>query len=127
VAGSLILQVQILQEQGRVNAVLDVLDELEEVSHTLHNDELLVTVLGNKADLHYDQGAVDSALELYRQQERLCRRIDRPQQLAWSLMQQALILQTRYNLQASSSVAEEALALATKHGYTEILQRIHTM
>jgi hypothetical protein len=79
--------------------------------------------LGNQAATLRDQGDLDGAMELHREQGRICRELSLAESLTISLGNQALILADEMSRpEEALSRAEEAHRLAAEHGYTALAE-----
>ena len=80
--------------------------------------------LGNQALILKARGDLDGGMALLQEQERLCRQLGDPQGLAISLANQAVLLAQQERPLQALQMAEQALALASRHGNAALLQQI---
>jgi len=89
-----------------------------------HKDGLSVS-LGNQALILIDRGKLDGTVALFKEQERLCREFGNLNGLSISLANQALLLSEAHGRRREARrLADEALAIATRHGYPQLVPRI---
>lgn len=81
--------------------------------------------MGNQAVTLHIGGDLEGAIALYKEQERICRQLDRKDYLATSLANQASLL-ARYEgrPQQALPLAQEAYRLATDHGLATLTEWI---
>jgi hypothetical protein len=88
-------------------------------------DDHLLICLGNQALILKAIGDLDGALRLLKEQETICRRLDDPNGLAFSLVNQASLLAFNQARPGEGlPLAEESLRLATRHGLTALARQI---
>jgi hypothetical protein len=74
--------------------------------------------VGNQANILADRGDLDGAMALYKEQERICRELGNPEGLSISLANQANLLKGLPGRRGEArGLGEEALRIATRHGY----------
>jgi len=111
-------QAVILSERGDLDGAMALHKEKERLCRELGNQEGLSASLGNQANILYARGDLDGAMALHKEQERLCRELGTPYGLSISLANQALLLNsTPGRRREARRLADEALAIATRHGY----------
>ena len=99
--------------------------EEERICRELGNKDGLSISLANQANILTDRGDLDGAMALYKDQERICRELGNPQRLSISLVNQALIVKGLPGRRGEArSLAEEALRIATHHGYQQLVPQI---
>ena len=123
--GSLCNQAVILYARGDLDGSMALLKEAEQLCRELGNKDRLQTTLHNEAVILRDRGDLEGAMTLYKEQERLCRQLDNSHGLAASLASQASLLSTRPGrVREARQLANEALAIATRHGYQQLVPEI---
>jgi Flp pilus assembly protein TadD len=81
--------------------------------------------LGNQAVILYARGDLDGAMALLKEEERICRQLGDPANLARSLANQALLLGlTMGRPRAALPLAEEAFRMASQNNLTELAEQI---
>jgi hypothetical protein len=81
--------------------------------------------LGNQAFILRDHGDLDGAMALHKEEERICRQLGDPANLARSLANQALLLGlTMGRSHAALPLAEEAFGMASQHDLTELAEQL---
>src|ERR1019366_6947595 len=99
--------------------------EQERLCRELGNKEALQLALGNQAPILQTRGDLDGAMALSKEQERLCRELGNPYGLATSLANQASQLRgIQGRRREARRLADEALAIATRHGYGQLIPPI---
>jgi len=84
--------------------------------------------LGNQALILKAQGDLAGAMALHKEEEAICRQLNNPDGLAISLVNRGLLLGLQMGRPADGLVlAEEALRLATTHGYTALALQIESI
>ncbi len=92
------------------------------------NKDGLQRTLGNQAVILYSCGELDGAMARFKEQERLCRELGNPEGLSRSLANQALLLSsTPDRRREARRLADEALAIATRHGYRQLVPGIEAI
>jgi hypothetical protein len=78
--------------------------------------------LGNQALIFQERGNLDSALSMLKEVEGIFRDLDHPHGLSTALSNQALLLSRDPKHRAEAhQLANEALAIATRHGYRQLI------
>ncbi len=115
----------ILQDRGDLDGAMALHKEEERLCRELGNKDGLQRALGNQGVILQDRGDLDGAMALLKEQERLCRELGNPQRLSISLANQARLLRGTPDRRGEARrLAEEALAIATRHGYQQLVPRI---
>ena len=70
------------------------------------------------------RGDVNQSMKLFKEQERICRQLGKVEGLAISLASQASALRQMGSVREGLALAEEALRIATGHGYTALATKI---
>jgi nephrocystin-3 len=142
-------QALILHERGDLESAISLHKVEECLCRELGDRHALSASLGNQALILRDRGDLDGAMALLKEQESLCRELLHKSGLSHSLGNQALILKARRDLegaislanqsallsyrgtaeskQAGRRLADEALAIAVRHGYSYLLPQIHRL
>jgi tetratricopeptide (TPR) repeat protein len=115
-------QALILYARGDLDGAMVLHKEEERLCRELGNKDGLQRTLCNQASILYARGDLDGAMALHKEQERLCRELGNPQSLSISLANQALVLsRTPGRRREARRLADEALAIATRHGYRQLI------
>jgi len=118
-------QALILQRRGDLDGAMVLHKEEERLCRQLGNLDGLQISLGNQALILQRRGDLDGAMVLHKEKERLCRQLGDPEGLAISLANQGyLVARARGQTQAGLPLLEEALQLATLHGFRVLAQEI---
>jgi tetratricopeptide (TPR) repeat protein len=122
---SLVNQGTILYSRGDLDGALALCQEQERLCRELGNKNGLSISLGNQGVILEARGDLDGAMALYKEQERLFRDLGNPYGLSYSLANQALLLSsTPGRRREARRLADEALAIATRHGYQRLVPEI---
>ncbi len=115
-------QANILYSSGDLDGAMALYKESERLCRELGNKDGLQKSLGNQALILEDCGDLDGAFALHKEEERLCRELDNPEGLSISLANQARLLSGAPDRRREARrLADEALAIATSHGYQRLL------
>jgi len=114
----------ILARSNDLDGAMKLYKEQEQVCRVIGNRNGLQGCLGNQGIIFYLRGQADSAISLYKEQENICREIGDIVGLARSLANQALSFGDQGRSSEGLRLAEEALAIATDHGYTVLVEQI---
>ena len=121
-------QANIVYARGDLHGALVLHKEAERLCRELGNKAALQVALGQQALILKDRGDLNGAMALHKEKERLCRELGNQHGLAISLANQAsLISSVQGQRREARRLADEALAIATRHGYHQLvpgLQRI---
>jgi tetratricopeptide (TPR) repeat protein len=118
-------QANILYARGDLDGAMALLKEKERICRELGNKAGLQASLGNQAAILDARGDLDGAMALLKEKERICRELGSPRDLSISLTNQALLLGKTPNRRAEGRrLADEALAIATRHGYQQLVPQI---
>ena len=117
----------ILAARGDLDGALALHKEAERIFRGLDNPDGLASSLGNQAAILQARGDLDGALALLKETERIWRDLDNPDGLANSLKNQAIVLHARGDLQMAIELVEDALKLATEHGYRDLARQINAI
>jgi len=117
-------QALILKARGDLDGAMALLKEQERICRDLGNVDGLSVSLGNQALILKARGDLDGAMALHKEEERICRELGNVEGLAISLANQAMILAQQARREEASRVLNEALALATRAGYTTLAEQI---
>jgi len=99
--------------------------EQERLCRELGNKDGLQTALAGQASILQNRGDLDGAMALRKEEERLCREVGNPEGLLISLANQASILSNMPGHgREARRLADEALAIATRHGYQLLVPQI---
>ncbi len=120
-------QSKILISQGNLTKAMKYLKEQEHISRQLENPFGLLSSLGNQSIIMQKRGRWNEALELSLESERLCRQINNPQDLAINLYQQTIIRYQRGEVGQARRCIDEALEIARKHGYHNMINQFETL
>ena len=121
-------QANILYARGNLESAMALYRQQDRLCRELRNPEGLSTSLGNQALILDTRGDLDGAMALLKEQERLCREFDNPRGLSISLANQDLVLsRTPGRRRAARRLADEALAIATRHGYQQLVPKIESL
>ena len=116
-------QALILKARGDLDGAMNLYKEAERLCRDLGDKDRLQGVLSNQADILKDRGDLDGAMDLYKEQERLCREFGYSWGLAMSLASQAeLLSSTPERWLEARQLADEALAIATRHGSQHLVR-----
>jgi tetratricopeptide (TPR) repeat protein len=120
--GALGGQANILYGRGDFDSAIALHKEAERLCRELGNKQGLQASLGGQALILYSRGDLDGAMALLKAQERLCRELGNPEGLSISLSNQAELLSGAPDRRGEARrLADEALAIATRHGYRQLL------
>ena len=117
-------QANILSARGDLDGAMKLMKEQERICRELGDVKSLAISLGNQALILADRGDPDGAMALHKEQERICRELGNVESLARSLANQAVILDQQDRRGEASRAIDEALALATKAGYSTLAAHI---
>ena len=121
-------QALILKAQGDLAGAMALHKEQEAICRRLNNPNGLRASLGNQALILKAQGDLAGAMALHKEEEAICRQLNNPDGLAISLVNRGLLLGLQMGRPADGLVlAEEALRLATTHGYTALALQIESI
>ncbi|MGA2170141.1 MAG: DUF4062 domain-containing protein [Terracidiphilus sp.] len=115
-------QANILRTRGDLEGSMALQKECERICRELGNIEVLQASLCNQASILANRGDLYGAVALLEEQEGICREIGNPYGLSISLANRASILSNipeRRN--EARRLANEALAIATRHGYQQLV------
>jgi len=94
----------------------------------LGNKNDLQITLGNLALILHVRGDLDGALSLCKEQERICRELDNPEGISVSLAKQAMLISDfPERKEEARRLAQEALEIATRHGYPQWVDKIQLL
>jgi len=79
--------------------------------------DVLATSLGNQALILKDRGDLDGAMQLLKEQERICRELGKKHLMQISLRDQALILLIRGDMDGAKQLCKEAEQICRAFGY----------
>jgi tetratricopeptide (TPR) repeat protein len=112
----------ILWERGDLDGALAIYKEQERICRELEKKLGLGDSLGNQALILEERGHLDSALSMLKEVEGIFRDLDHPHELSTSLANQALLLSRAPDHRGEARrLADEALAIATRHGYQNLV------
>jgi len=114
----------ILHNRGDLDGAMKLYKEQEHICRELGNKHGLQASIGNQATIHKTQGDLDEAMRLYKEQEHICREMGSPDSIALALINQSLCLNMIGQNQDALLLAEEALDLASKYGFTALSRQI---
>jgi len=115
-------QALILKARGDLEGAMALRKEEERLCRELGNKHGLSYSLGGQAVILFTQGDLDDAMRLYKEQERLCRELGNLDGLSVSLANQAELLNsTPGRRREARRLADEALDIATRHGYQQLV------
>jgi len=115
----------ILKARGDVGSAMAHYREQERLCRELGNKNGLGASLGNQALILEARGDLDGAIKLLKEQERLCRELGNPYGLSISLANRAGLLSSIPDRRLEARrFADEALAIATRHGYQQLVPQI---
>ena len=118
-------QANIFQAQGNLDRAMVMYEEVERLCHETGNKDGLSKSLCNRGLIFYRRGDLDRAMSLLKEHECLCRELGNPKEIAISLANQAAVLSDAPGLRGEARrLAEEALAIATRHGYQSLVPRL---
>jgi tetratricopeptide (TPR) repeat protein len=118
-------QALILQDRGELDGAMALLKEQERICRELGKKDSLQISMGNQALILKARGDLDGAMALYKEQERICRELGNPKGLSISLANQANLLKRLPGRRGEARrLAEEALRIATRHGYQQLITGI---
>jgi tetratricopeptide (TPR) repeat protein len=118
-------QATIFRQRGDLDGAIVLHGEIERLCRELGNKMGLAQTLNNRARLLSSRGDLDGAIGLYKESERLGRELSDPQSLLISLASQAALLCDIPSLRLEASrIADEALTIATRHGYAQLVSQI---
>ena len=115
-------QALILQDWGRLDEAMALHKEEERISRQLGDLVRLQDSLGNQAIIFYKRGQFKEALALHKEKERICRQTGYDNGLCISLANQSVIMIKLG--QNPQDLVQEALTLASEHGYRDLLSWI---
>jgi hypothetical protein len=115
-------QAILLAQKNDLETALKLHQEEEKLCRQLHDPAALQACLGNQALIYEELGNYDLALDLLEHKEQLCRgELNDPAGTARTLAQQARLFAEKLKQPAHAlPLAEEADALATKHGLIQL-------
>jgi tetratricopeptide (TPR) repeat protein len=120
--GSLNNQANILRARGDLDGAMALHKEAERLCRDLGNKLGLAQTLGNQANVLRARGDLDGTMALYKESERLWRELDNPEGLAIALANEASLLSGTPNRRGEARrLANEALAIVTRHGYQQLV------
>jgi nephrocystin-3 len=118
-------QALILKARGDLDGAMALYKEQERICRELGRKDSLSNSLGNQANILSHRGDLDGAMALYKEKERICRELGNPQELSISLANQANLLKGLPGRRGEARrLAEEALRIATRHGYRQLVPHI---
>jgi tetratricopeptide (TPR) repeat protein len=118
-------QALILSDREDLDGAMALYKECERIWRELGNKQRLQALLGNQAPILFSRGDLDGAMTLFKEQERLCRELGNPEGLSISLANQASMLEGSPERRSEARrLADEALAIATRHGYQQLVPGI---
>jgi tetratricopeptide (TPR) repeat protein len=121
-------QAAILKTRGELGDAMALYKEAERLDRELGNKDGLRAILGGQATTLYARGDLDGALALYKEQERLCLELGNLRALCISFADQAALLDIMPGRRRDAlQLADEALAIATRHGYRQLVPRIQAI
>jgi nephrocystin-3 len=122
---SLAGQALILSSRGDLDGARGLHKVEERLCRELGNKHGLQASLGNQALIVKARGDLNGAMALFKEQELLCRELGNPEGLSASLANQAELLgSTPGRRREARRLANEALAIATRHGYQQLVPQI---
>ena len=99
--------------------------EQERIYRELGDKNGLSYSLGNQALILQERGDLDGAMVLHKEEERICRELGDPDGLSISLANQVDLLKDLPGRRGEARrLAEEALRIATDHGYQQLVSQI---
>jgi tetratricopeptide (TPR) repeat protein len=118
-------QAVILKARGDLDAALALHKEQERIYRELGDKNGLSYSLGNQALILQERGDLDGAMVLHKEEERICRELGDPDGLSISLANQVDLLKDLPGRRGEARrLAEEALRIATDHGYQQLVSQI---
>ena len=112
----------ILWERGDLDGALAIYKEQERICREIGKKLGLGDSLGNQALIFQERGKLNSALSMLKEVEGIFRDLDHPHGLSTALANQALLLSRDPKHRAEAhQLANEALAIATRHGYRQLI------
>jgi len=115
-------QAAILYARGALDGATALYKEQERLCRELGNMAGLSSSLGNQANILQARGNLDGAMALYKEVERRSCELGKPEGIAISLANQAVLLSsTPGRRREARRLADEALAIATSHGYQQLV------
>jgi len=107
---------------GQNDEAMRLLLIIEGMFREMNNKRGLVKAIGNRAAILMARGDLDGAMILNQEIEPICRQISSPECLSICLANQAIILSQRPAMKCDARrLADEALAIATRHGYQQLV------
>ena len=97
---------------------------MREIQIELSDKADLLRSLINQANILYVRGDLNAVMALYKEQERICRQLDKLDGIARSLINQALTLRQMGFAREGLPLAEEAYQLASRHDYAALAKQI---
>jgi tetratricopeptide (TPR) repeat protein len=121
-------QALMLQDSGDLSGAMALHKQEESICRQMNNPDGLQKSLGNQALILQAMRDLAGAIALLKEQELICRQINNPEGLAINLVNQGVQLVLEMNRPAEGlPLAEEALQLAKKHGYTALAKQIESI
>jgi tetratricopeptide (TPR) repeat protein len=118
-------QAAILYARGDLDGAMRLHKQEERICRELGSKDGLRRTLGNQALILQDRGDLDGAMVLHKQEERICRELGNLEGLAHSLVNQAIVLHRMPGRSREARpLAEEALELASRHGFVTLAKQI---
>ena len=121
-------QALILNASNDLDGAMALHKEQERLCRELGSKDGLQTALAGQASILHDRGDMGGAMALRKEQERLCREIGNLEGLVISLANQAAVLSSMPGSRREARrLADEALAIATRHGYQPLVLQIRQL
>lgn len=114
-------QASILKSRGKLDEAMAFYKEEEQICRQIGKLDELQASLANQANILSIRADIDGAMALFKEQERLCSQIGNRYGLAYSLASQAFFLSQQGNKATGLSMAQQALELAERYGYTDLV------
>jgi tetratricopeptide (TPR) repeat protein len=112
----------LLGDTGYTQEALNLRAHLVEYYRQTDDKANLEASLGDQANILFDRGDLDGALELHKKEQAICRELGDMDGLSASLGNQALILQARGDLDGAMALHQEAVQIARALGNKDGLQ-----
>jgi len=117
-------QASVLSDRGDLAGAMALYKEQERLRRQLGDKAGLAKTLGNQGNVLSDRGDLAGAMALYKEAERISRELGNHEGIAISLANQAVLLSSRPGQTPQARrLVDEALAIATRHGYRRLLPK----
>jgi tetratricopeptide (TPR) repeat protein len=116
-------QALILMEWNKLKEAMALHKEKESICRQVGNLDELGIALGNQAVILKRWGKLEEAMTLHKEEEHICRKLENPEGLSISLANQGLIHIEKGNKKTGVSYLNEALSLAKKNGYINLVRQ----